>query len=141
MYLRRTVRPYSETRWEAALIAKPRFPTSPRRGVLLFLGGLWALQAICTAGPNAVAQTPADACDGVAPGNPCIPGSGSAVSDCVAEWLAEPVPAAARKGIPRARVVCYEGDPRCDADADLDNASCTVRLDVCINTSDARLAA
>lgn len=81
-----------------------------------------------------------DDCTAAAPGNPCIPGGGSPQSDCALEWRIAPLPDADRHGLPRGRIVCFEGDPRCDLDADLGNASCTVAAALCINNHDPRLA-
>ncbi len=82
----------------------------------------------------------ADDCTATAPANACIPGGGSPGTDCALEWRVEPVPAPDRRGVPRARVVCFEGDPRCDLDPELDDASCTVGVSLCINNHDPRLA-
>ena len=82
----------------------------------------------------------ADDCTAAAPGNACIPGGGSPGTDCALEWRVEPVPALDRRGVPRARVVCFEGDPRCDVDPELDDAACTVAVSLCINNHDSRLA-
>jgi cysteine-rich repeat protein len=75
--------------------------------------------------------------------NPCAPTGGSSSTDCNAEWIFTP-PASeinimGRGGIPKNRVVCYEGDPRCDFDPDLTNKSCTLRVTPCINNQDPRL--
>jgi len=82
----------------------------------------------------------ADDCTAAAPGNACIPGGGSPGTDCALEWRVDPAPAPDRRGVPRARIVCFEGDPRCDVDPELDDASCTVALTLCINNHDPRLA-
>jgi cysteine-rich repeat protein len=64
------------------------------------------------------------------------------------EWLYQPMPKRlsggvpipdTRRGIPNSRIICYEGDPRCDFDPDLNNNSCTMRTALCINNSDPRL--
>jgi cysteine-rich repeat protein len=82
----------------------------------------------------------ADDCTAAAPGNPCIPGGGSPDSDCALELRVAPVPPLDRRGLPRNRALCFEGDPRCDLDPDLGNASCTVAASLCINNQDPRLA-
>ena len=83
----------------------------------------------------------AAACGAAAPGNPCIPGGGSATKDCQVEWLARPVPELTAEGVPQNDVVCYEGDPRCDADARPGDGACTLRVALCINNADPRLSA
>jgi cysteine-rich repeat protein len=96
-----------------------------------------ALLSLLAAGPReALAQ-----CTGTAPGNPCIPGGGSPITDCALEWRTDPVPAADGRGNPRNRAVCYEGDLRCDVDPDLDNFSCEVAVLLCINNHDPRFPA
>ena len=77
-------------------------------------------------------------CTGFVPSNPCIPGTGPKATDCNLEWFAPPVKLNS-KGIPRNRVICYEGDPRCDQDSDLANHSCTFNTVMCINNTDPRL--
>ena len=88
-------------------------------------------------------------CTQPAPANPCAPGGGTQVTDCGMEWQFTPMPkklvngvpvADAIRGVNRSRIICYEGDPRCDFDADLDNRSCTFQTKICINNSDPRLA-
>lgn len=81
--------------------------------------------------------------------NPCATGEGSsAASECRVEMRFNPMPKRlrdgqpvpdTRRGIPRSRIICYEGDPRCDFDPDLNNHSCTFRVEVCINNQDPRL--
>ncbi len=80
-------------------------------------------------------------CTDPAPMNPCIPGGGLKSSDCNLEWLVTPPPPATSQGIPKNTVVCYEGDPHCDVDADLTNHSCTMPLALCINNTDPRFPA
>lgn len=81
--------------------------------------------------------------------NPCAPGDGSgAKSECRVEMIFNPMPKRlrngqpipdTRRGIQRGRIICYEGDPRCDFDPDLGNGSCTFRVEMCINNQDPRL--
>jgi|GEM_PF-1090564 len=71
--------------------------------------------------------------------NPCVPGGGTKATDCFVEWAATPVPKRGRNGLPTTKIVCYEGDPRCDADPDLGNQQCSIRVRLCINNSDPRL--
>jgi cysteine-rich repeat protein len=70
---------------------------------------------------------------------PCVPGGGSAASDCMLEWLIIPSPALDKKGLPGRKVVCYEGDPLCDSDFDIDNHSCSLPVVLCVNNLDDRL--
>lgn len=97
---------------------------------------LLALSALAGAPRSASA----DDCTVAAPANACIPGGGSPATDCALEWRVDAVPALDRRGVPRNRVVCFEGDLRCDLDPDLDNASCSVAAALCINNHDPRLA-
>jgi cysteine-rich repeat protein len=89
--------------------------------------------------------------------NPCAPGTGSKKTDCHLEWRFTPMPqklvnatptpdaryvrfapGGPREPLQRDRIICYEGDRRCDFDTDLDNESCTFRTELCINNSDPR---
>jgi len=79
-------------------------------------------------------------CTEAAPTNACIAGGGSPKTDCPLELRLAGELERDRRGMPRNRAVCFEGDPRCDVDPDLDNASCTVALSLCINNADPRLA-
>ncbi len=72
--------------------------------------------------------------------NPCGRGGGPKNRDCYMEWAVTPVPVPDRGGFPKNKQVCYEGDPICDADANLGNNSCTFRAKLCINNHDPRLA-
>ena len=69
----------------------------------------------------------------------CVPGGGSASSDCALEWQLTPVPALAGNGLPGRKAVCYEGDPLCDADPDIANQRCDFAVTICINNADVRL--
>jgi cysteine-rich repeat protein len=71
--------------------------------------------------------------------NPCIPAGGSATTNCQLEFATTPVPPANSKGLPKNRLICYEGDPDCDADPVLNNDSCAIRVRMCINNQDPRL--
>ncbi|MBI3785867.1 MAG: hypothetical protein HY270_20945, partial [Deltaproteobacteria bacterium] len=42
-------------------------------------------------------------------------------------------------GIPKNVLNCYDGDPSCDLDGSFTNNSCSVRAQLCINNTDARL--
>lgn len=79
-------------------------------------------------------------CTGLAPANPCIPGGGSKSTDCTMEWLPTPKPTAfGKNGIPKKKIICYEGNPSCDFDPDLGNKVCTFHTAICINNQDPRL--
>ena len=67
----------------------------------------------------------------------CLPGSGSAKAECVAEWLLNPPPVYTSKR-PPTRVVCHDGDS-CDADEDPNNHSCTFQVALCFNNHDSSL--
>ncbi len=88
---------------------------------------------------------PPAACQSDAPGE-CIPGTGAPRTDCVTEWLVQPVPpiVSARLGtrnIPSYRVTCADGDPRCDFDgSSAKNGSCVFHVAVCANDTDPRPA-
>jgi cysteine-rich repeat protein len=97
------------------------------------LGGASAAPAVCTA---------------PAPNNECSPGGGSTKTDCQMEWRFTPMPKKlvnatptpdVFRGRPRNRIICYEGDPRCDFDTDLGNHRCTFRTEIVINNQDANL--
>lgn len=96
-------------------------------------------------------------CTDAAPLNECASGAGSKLTDCQIEWRFEGMPKKLRNGVPlpdviyqrlfsggpreampQNRIICYEGDPRCDFDPDLDNQSCTFRTELCINNVDPR---
>lgn len=82
--------------------------------------------------------TPTGLCTGGLFGNPCIPGGGKAATECTLEWVVNPVPPLSKGGIPKTKAICYEGDPRCDADLNLGNQSCTFIPRLCANNADAR---
>ncbi len=90
--------------------------------------------------------TPPAACTSPAPGQ-CIPGTGAPRTDCVTEWLVQPVPPllSTRPGsrnVPTYRVRCTDGDPRCDFDGSVGkNGSCVFHVAVCANDADPRPAA
>ncbi len=71
--------------------------------------------------------------------NPCVPGKGAQALDCGMEWLPSPVPVRDRHGVPKTRLICYEGDPTCDADPNLNDGVCELRTQLCINNHDPRL--
>ncbi len=101
-------------------------------------GGALQIAATFTAGP-------VSGCDLPAPGA-CVPGRGKASSDCVTEWLLEPVPPVDRAKVPRrnvpaARLACHDGDPSCDFDGGVKNGGCTFHVAVCVNNDDPRAAA
>lgn len=87
-------------------------------------------------------------CTALAPNNECSPGGGSTKSDCQMEWRFTPVPVKlvsatpvpdTFRGRPRNRIICYEGDPRCDFDANLADHRCTFRTEIFLNNSDPNL--
>jgi hypothetical protein len=87
-------------------------------------------------------------CTAPVPNNDCSPGGGSAKTDCQMEWRFTPMPKSLVnatptpdlfRGRPRNRIVCYEGDPRCDIDTNLDNHRCTFRTAIVINNADPNL--
>lgn len=77
-------------------------------------------------------------CAAAAPLNECVAGGGSSRTDCALELLVHPPPPLDRRGVPRNRIDCYEGDA-CDADPDLGNHLCRFDLRLCINNRDPRL--
>jgi cysteine-rich repeat protein len=67
-----------------------------------------------------------------------IPGGGSRAVDCAHEWsLALGTVAADKRGVPRNRQDCVDGDPACDFDP-LPGA-CLLHLFACVGGADARL--
>lgn len=69
----------------------------------------------------------------------CISGGGSPRNDCMLEWMVQPVPPPDRRGLPMRKIICYEGDPLCDADLDIFNRTCSIPATVCLNNLDDRL--
>ncbi len=59
-----------------------------------------------------------------------VPGSGAARGDCLAAWVIDAPPEAGALIARKARLVCQDGDPTCDADASPDGR-CTVRVQAC----------
>lgn len=107
----------------------------------LIATGLATLMAATAGSPGAVRA----ACTDPAPSNECSPGGGGSRTNCQMEWRFTPMPRRLVNGTPipdlargrlRNRIVCYEGDPRCDFDPDLDNQSCTFRTEIVINNHD-----
>lgn len=82
---------------------------------------------------------PVGNCTGPAPANPCIPGTGRKKSNCHHEWLSTPVPPRNRRGVPKNKLVCSEGDPRCDLGSGANDGVCVFSLRLCLNQEDARL--
>jgi len=66
----------------------------------------------------------------------CLPGRGSAKTECIAEWLVAPQPVFT--GRRPTQLSCHDGDT-CDADGDATNHSCTFNLTLCLNNWDPRL--
>lgn len=92
-----------------------------------------------TATPTQSPTATSGLCTGGLATNPCIPGGGAKRTDCGMEWVTVPVPLPAASGLPKNRLICYEGDPACDSDTNLSNNSCSVRTRLCINNRDTRL--
>jgi hypothetical protein len=70
-----------------------------------------------------------------------IPGGGSRTIDCAVEWAMPLNPTRLemdRRGLPRNRQACVEGDPSCDFDPS--PGSCGFRLFACLGGGDARFA-
>ena len=93
---------------------------------------------------SSVAQASDYSCTDVVPGNLCVGGGGPRSTDCHAEWLfsvtrVPDAPKFTMLGMPGNLYICYEGDPRCDTDPDIDNRSCTVSPRLCINNEDPRM--
>jgi hypothetical protein len=88
---------------------------------------------------------PPPSCQADAPGV-CIPGTGAPSTDCVTEWLVQPVPPlfSTRPGsrnLPTYRVTCTDGDPSCDFDGGAGkNGSCLFHVAICTNNDDPRPA-
>ena len=57
----------------------------------------------------------------------------------MAEWLTLPETAHHYTRVPKPVIKCYEGDPHCDEDPDVDNGLCTFTTRICINNTDPRL--
>ncbi|MFN8599385.1 MAG: DUF4215 domain-containing protein [Candidatus Binatia bacterium] len=115
-------------------------PTRSRRrhsGLGAIGAGILAVSLMALAG--AAAPAAAADCSTNAPLNECIPGGATSRLDCLQEWLSLPDTARNYKGVPKPKIVCYEGDPNCDSDPDLNNGLCTFRTQICINNTDPRL--
>jgi len=93
-----------------------------------------------TIGPTFTETPTPGLCTGPLGTNPCVPGGGARRTDCMMEWLTEPMPLLTRAGFPKNKLICYEGDPRCDFDVDLQNNSCLFHLRMCINNEDPRFS-
>jgi outer membrane protein assembly factor BamB len=73
-----------------------------------------------------------------------LPGGGAAEQDCHAEFAAAHVrlnypPFDPANPAPRRELHCFDGDPGCDLDGQVDGA-CTFDLDVCLHNADPALA-
>jgi cysteine-rich repeat protein len=66
----------------------------------------------------------------------CVAGGGPPSGDCAFEWLLPAVPTPA---LPSRTFVCYEGDPYCDTDPDIQDGRCAIPVALCINNHDPRL--
>jgi len=79
-----------------------------------------------------------DGCDGSCRSE-LIPGSGPHGSDCVHEWLTEPLPTRLLSGIPGGILVCHDDDPSCDFGATTGDGACTFHVALCVNIDEQRL--
>jgi cysteine-rich repeat protein len=110
-------------------------------GTIVRKWGCWTLGAciiaalLCLA-PNDSAAQPASCLE-----TSCVAGGGSSRSDCVLEWVLDPPPPLDSHGLPQRTALCYEGDPLCDSDPDIQNASCSFPVVLCANNDDPRLPA
>ncbi|MBI3786175.1 MAG: hypothetical protein HY270_22540 [Deltaproteobacteria bacterium] len=76
----------------------------------------------------------ATACDAL------IPGGGSPIRrECMAEWFTEPSPPPGRKGWPRNRLECRDGDASCDFGPSGDGM-CDFQVALCLNADDPNLS-
>ncbi len=107
-----------------------------QRSVETWIHRLFLAVMCCVA--VAANRTDAQLCTGPLGGNDCVPGGGAKSTDCNLEWYVTPPPPFTIQGIPTNKMVCYEGDPRCDIDPDITNKSCTVSVRLCINNNDER---
>ncbi len=64
--------------------------------------------------------------------------AGRSNTDCLHEWLTQPLPALARNGLPGTRVTCIDDDPSCDIGTPGDHV-CNFALRLCFNVADTRL--
>jgi len=74
---------------------------------------------------------------------PLVPGGGSVMTDCRAEWQvldSTNVPFLDRRGRPNRTQTCRDGDPACDADRTADGV-CTFKVGICFDQVDPRLPA
>jgi hypothetical protein len=69
-------------------------------------------------------------CTGLGLDNPCAPGAGRKVTECFHEFAPQPVPTRKKDLTPKQTLICYEGDPACDADGVPNNGSCTMQTPV-----------
>jgi len=82
-----------------------------------------------------------DSCQCLLPDRPgvCVPGGGPPATDCLTELLPAGVQLAAGPGGLAKAASCTDGDPACDADGVADGR-CTLKLVLCVNNTDPRLA-
>ena len=79
-------------------------------------------------------------CSGNGIRNACVPGS-LRTTACYAEAIMGKEPPRDGRLLPKKGRECWEGDPSCDADADLDNRECAFAVEWCINSADPRVPA
>ncbi len=88
-------------------------------------------------------DVPGDGCDPLCRFEQLIPGGGSQVADCIAEWaVIDPfnTPALGTDGLPSFKQYCVDGDPTCDFDGTFDD-KCTFRVALCLQNADPNLPA
>ena len=78
-------------------------------------------------------------CTGPGIRNACVPGS-LRTTACYAEAIMGKEPPRDGRLLPKKGRVCWEGDPSCDADSDLNNRECGFAVEWCLNSSDPRVA-
>jgi hypothetical protein len=67
-----------------------------------------------------------------------VPGGGSIKTDCIVEWIINPVPfIPPKKGLPTPKASCGDGQEACDFD--VLPGQCTFKVVVCVNNEDPRL--
>lgn len=79
-------------------------------------------------------------CSGNGIRNACVPGS-LRTTACYTEAMMGTEPPRDGRLLPKNGRVCWEGDPSCDVDADLDDRTCGFAVAWCINSADPRVPA
>jgi cysteine-rich repeat protein len=89
-------------------------------------------------------DVPGDGCDATCRFESLIPGGGTQVADCIAEWaVIDPfnTPFLGTDGLPSFTQTCVDGDPSCDFDHDPSNDQCEFRVAFCMQNADPNLPA